>query len=615
MEQASGPMFSAASLPMRDSRMATIWLMCLLLLAFLRAGNGSPGPEQVSQLRARHTGGQTLLTWQEVQPPVTQELLSVADLVKIRANLDQEKRVRYLIYRSKQPIRSVKGLKPLAEVAPLTGWNADYYGIPPKPTDWALRYVVEEGQPPVPPGTGIYAHNPEEGGDAYYAVTVSINGRENVTTTQENALQSPVQETVGRGVPFLQRITKPKLFQYIENPTLYYYVRWESPPNANIPSKPFDYLVAIPPQVAKPAPVGIHFHSWGGSLNGGYGWWYNAEKGAILIASNQIPYDWWTGYHELLGTGQPLTSKADWEKGAVRAYSQRRMLSFLDWVATKWDVDLNRTFAAGSSMGGSGASKLAIRFPGRIAWAISWVGVHIPRQAPQFVESYGAVYGAPEWGVAFENGTPAWDYFDDASYLRLYPQKEIGFITFSNGKNDGGIGWPQAVEFFRALQETKRPHLFIWGQDGHGQRASMPQAGGERVMPIDIRVNQSLPAFTRCSLDDNPGSGEPKDGDPAGQINLYLYWETKNIVDTPERWEMTVGLIDTAPKAVSTVDVTPRRLQAFSVSPGARLKWTNTSLQDRRVIQSGEAVADKWGLITLQNVVVSKAKNRLKLSQ
>jgi len=39
-------------------------------------------------------------------------------------------------------------------------------------------------------------------------------------------------------------------------------------------------------------------HCWGGSLNGGYGWWYQAEQGHLLLASNQVPYDWWTGYHE-----------------------------------------------------------------------------------------------------------------------------------------------------------------------------------------------------------------------------------------------------------------------------------------------------------------------------
>jgi hypothetical protein len=106
--------------------------------------------------------------------------------------------------------------------------------------------------------------------------------------------------------------------------------------------------------------------------------------------------------------------------------------------------------------------------------------------------------------------------------LRRYPDKEIGFVTFSNGKNDNAIGWVQAVDFYRALQDTRRPHLFVWGQAGHGQRAAMPRGGGERIMPIDVRMDQSLPAFTNCSLDQDPGNGDPSDGDPEGQINAYL---------------------------------------------------------------------------------------------
>ena len=58
-------------------------------------------------------------------------------------------------------------------------------------------------------------------------------------------------------------------------------------------------VVAVPLNLKKPAPVGIHLHCWGASLNNGYGWWYKGDDGHILIASNQIPYDWWTGYHEL----------------------------------------------------------------------------------------------------------------------------------------------------------------------------------------------------------------------------------------------------------------------------------------------------------------------------
>jgi hypothetical protein len=95
---------------------------------------------------------------------------------------------------------------------------------------------------------------------------------------------------------------------------------------------------------------------------------------------------------------------------------------------------------------------------------------------------------------------------------------------------------------------------------------------------------------------------------------LYLYWETHDVVDDPGRWAMTVGLINTAPKDVSTVDITPRHVQAFRAHPGARLRWINTSLHNKQVVQSGEVVVDRWGLVTLPNVIVGKGKNRLTLT-
>jgi len=556
----------------------------LLGLALLSGASAPAADQQPAGLQARHEAGQTFLAWQEVDPPITQDSISAAELKKIRRDGDSEKKVRYRVYRSQRPIASVEGLEPVAEVPPLTCWNADYHGIYPKPEQKAPRYVIEEGQRPVPPGTGIYVHHPKRAGDAYYAVTMSIDGRENTSIGPSNALRTPLRETVGPGVPVLQRVVKPERFQYVERPTLHYYVRWESPPNCAVEGKPYDYVVAVPPEPAKPAPVGIHLHCWGGSLNGGYGWWYNAEKGHLLIASNQIPYDWWTGYHESYWQGD--RKKERWQQGVVRPYSQTRMLAFLDWVATKWDVDLTRTHVAGSSMGGSGAPMLAIRFPERIAWAAAWVGVHVPAETPQFKGSYARVYG---------------------------PQKEIGFLTFSNGKNDGGIGWPQAFAFYRALQETRRPHLFVWGQRGHGQRARMPVSLGERVLPIDVRTDQSLPAFTACSLDDDPGDGDPGKGDPEGQVNLYLFWETGDVVDRTDRWEMTVGLIEKAPRDECTVDVTPRRLQQFKLPPGQQVKWTNGTPGSDEPIQSGEATADRWGLVTLEKVRVTKGTNRIRI--
>ena len=592
-------------------------LSCRAVLGLVVLLAGTPAAlaeEQAGRLEARHAAGQTFLIWKEVDPPLTAEAISMVQLRKTLAKTDSKRKIRYRVYRSQRPIRSLEGLEPIAEVPQSSAWNMDYYGGEFRPEHRALRYVVEDEKGPVSPGTGISVHNPARAGEAYYAVTVSIDGKENAAIGPQNALEKPVRETVGPGVPVLQRVEKPKEFMYVGGgPTLYYYVRWESPPRCAAEGKPYDYLVAFPPKPARPAPVGIHLHCWGGSLNGGYGWWYNAEKGHVMLASNQVPYDWWTGYHELYWKGPRDRQK--WQDGVVRPYSQRRLLAFLDWMATRWEIDLARTHVAGSSMGGSGSPMMAIRYPERIAWAVSWVGVHVPARSPQFAGSYAGVYGEPDWGVKFEDGTPVWDYFDDAQYLHKHPEKEIGLVTFSNGKNDGAIGWPQAVEFYRALQETRRPHVFVWGQSGHGERARMPVTLEERVMPIDLRIDQSLPAFTRGSLDDRPGSGPPDDGDPRGQVNLYLFWQTEDLLDRPDRWEITVGLIPKAPREECTVDVTPRRLQRFKPANGEKLRWTNLALPEGKAIQSGEATADAHGLVTLAQVQISKGKHRIRIAR
>jgi pimeloyl-ACP methyl ester carboxylesterase len=399
---------------------------------------------------------------------------------------------------------------------------------------------------------------------------------------------------------------------YVEGAELRYYTRWEAPPNTNRENQPFDYLVGIPARLAKPAYVGIHMHAFGANLEDGFGWWFNADQGAILVSSNDVPYDWWTGYHEALGTGPP-EAKTSWSKGVVRPYTQNRLLSFVKWLASTRPLDLSRTFAAGASMGGSGSVMLAIRRPEEIAWAVSWVGIHRPHLSPTFRSAYEYVYGPPEAGARFEDGTPAWEHFDDVLYLQRHPEVDVGFITFSNGKNDHGIGWQQAVDFLKALQAARQPHLFIWGQNGHNERAAMPKGGHERTMPLEIHTNRSLPAFTHSTLDDNPGSGDLNDGQPSGQVNLFLEWEPASVVDLPDRWEATLGIRKGAPSDNTRADVTPRRLQHFKPSAGETVRWTNRT--GGSTLQTGQIVVDQHGHVTAPQVQLRSGGTRLTLER
>jgi hypothetical protein len=586
--------------------------MPLLAFAVLAMLLPAAQAAQVSELKAVHREGQTFLTWQEADSPTKDEALTIPAFKALMK--EWTPKVAYRIYRSDKPIASVQGLTAVGETGPMSCWNnafSDAQGHTFKPTDPMTRFVIAEGQPPLALSTGLYVHNPATAGKAYYAVAFVSGGKEDAELA---TLKDPVDENPGQGVPVLQSVQQlgPKeTFNFIEGPTLRTYIRWEAPPHANRENKPNEILVGIPKNLPKVATIGLHLHCWGGSPRGGYGWWFNHEKGSILIAPSQDPYDWWTGYHELYRKGE--RNQKAWSTGVVRAYGQKRLLSLIDWAATQWSVDTSRTFVGGISMGGSGTPMLALRNPDRFAWAVGWVGVHVPQKSNNFKKSYANIYGEPEWGVKFENGTPVWDHFNDVWYLNNHVSQETPFLTWSNGKNDDAIGWGQAVDFYRAMQETKRPHIFAWGQNGHSQRALMPVTNKQETMPLDLRIDQSQPAFTRCSLDGNPGNGDPNDGDKEGAINLYLTWETKDIVDTAEAWEMSISLIAKAPKDECTVELTPRRLQLFKLTAGETLKWTSTS--GGAEIQSGTLTVDQHGLATIPDLKVMKAGNRIRLSR
>lgn len=591
-----------------------------------------------TNLKVVHRRGQSLVVFSEPKLEDFPEFKTGEDVSKFISEFQKKHPgMRLRIWRSAEKLtaKTIAKAKLVGEAGFFSCWNSAYHQDDTQKCS-PIRYRVEDGGEPVPWGTGIYAHNPKEVGKAYYAVTVAVNGEEDFSTLGAgNTTAEPVSETVGLGEPILQwieRIAKGQQWLYRDGPlTRLIYARWESWPHSSYPNNPIDYLVVMadepaPPALpsgseyrcfrVEPAPVGLHLHCWGGSLNGGYGWWHNAHRGAVLIASNQMPYDWWTGYHEASGTCKTFGD------GHVQPFTMNRLLGFLDWATTQWKeapeivrkdwrkLDLTRVFAAGTSMGGSGAPMFAVRYSDRIAWGLGWVGVHVPELSPQFKGSYQLCYGDKNEALTMPDGkTSPWDYFSDAWWLKNNVKAETGFIIASNGRDDGGIGWKQAYLFARALQETRRPHLYNWGMGGHGVRTGI---GGN--FDLDVRTDQTLPAFSNCTLDGDIGDGDPSTGDPEGAYNYNLWWETEDIVDTEYVWEMTVILVKSAPQDSCKVDLTPRRLQKFRTPKGAKFAYTVTDLQTQKTLAKGEAVADEHDLLTCKQIPLARGRNRVKLA-
>lgn len=570
--------------------------------------------QQVTDLAAMHRDGDTMLTFAEVNPPVTNPAPTLSELQDAKAAMDTPNEVRYRIYRSSQPIDAltIRTAELVDEISPMSGWNWNITvtsAIPTLPVDDMVFSA---------PGTGIYVRRAKAASSAYYAISRVVNGEEDLSlwVPNQNSLAEPVAESVGTGMVLKYKEVGPATFQFVNNATRHYFVRWECPPTWNMPSSAHNYMVGVPGVAVSPRPVYVALHCWGGTMDECWGWWYEADHGALIVATNQIPYDWWTGYHENLGTIKPWTVVEGNAGGVVHNYAQKRVWSFVeDFVMNQWDTDFNHVILGGQSMGGSGASMWGIRAGDKFAYINSWVGVHIARGTSHFEDSYASVFGQKSWACLYEDtGMNVWDYWDNDWWLRSHVSTETPFITFANGKNDGSIGWTQAWMFAKALQETRRPHLFKWGQNAHSERAAMPGTLSDRYINIDIDLTATLPAFTYCSLDNDPGDGTPSVGDPSGMLNGYLLWQPEDSTDTAAKWEMTCLLISAAPQPTCTVDITPRRTQAFDPRPGMYCEWTNTDIATGTVIESGTVQVDEHGLVTVPQTTVKKTKNRIAIT-
>ena len=187
------------------------------------------------------------------------------------------------------------------------------------------------------------------------------------------------------------------------------------------------------------------------------------------------------------------------------------------------------------------------------------------------------------------------------------------------GKIDA-IGWLEKIAFYDSLSANKHGGFHFWSMTDHQQ--TFYSSPWQPSFPnfsffTRYRTNLSYPAFSNCSINNNPGNGNPSNGDAIGSINGHLDWND-NIVDLPNTWEITLRLkdltttfgSDIAPDSATT-DVTLRRLQAFSVQPGRAIRWVNR--RNNMVVQQDSFVYDS-GLITIPGVKVYKDSSRLSIT-
>ncbi len=451
----------------------------------------------------------------------------------------------------------------------------------------AQRLAVDP-EKPLPPGVGLYVHTVRRHGKWYYAVLTSVDGVENtVNITAANAA-GPIDQRPATPQPVLQadKTTQVRGGTYHEQ----WYSFWAVQPLAPRPLR-YDVVVGFCPEMMQ-RPAGLHVtrgHTWG---DGPEMPRPSARDDIVMSHSAEGPHNGiWTGVNDAEFTLKGL------EQGKWQPFTQRRQEALIRWIQATRNVDEQRIT---SGVGTWGLWELR---RAKLYAAINGWGMPEVTKGFQLWHWSKGVWGLPEVYKGRPDEENPWVLQDYTRFVRDNPGKELPYFNIHTGwgMHSTEMGWPPWPRFIRALMDTKRAFCMHSGAVTAAMRKGI----------IRIRRDQSLPAFVNCSLDDNIGDGELGAGRAFGQVNGYLVWESATTVDEPALYQITLYLWQTAPLPGCTVDLTPRRCQRFKAKPGAKFTWTSTTVADGKVVQTGNAEADKLGLVTVNRLKLSKAKRRI----
>lgn len=537
-------------------------LICMSAALAMGISSAQSMTPAVDSLQAVYRDGQVFLTWHEAATPagttfnvyahtapVTQS--SFAQAVCIAHHIEQHS---------------------------ARDWWQDTASFEPgAPSDPPVGFVIQAGTPPLDPSGGLFVHTiePATAGAYYYAVTCTLpdEGEQKAIVPGANSLHEPVVGQVAQVQPI-----------------------WlESTP---VPA----------PDSARGGSLTLVLHGRGGGKTAGEHkdavnclWFASREQGwreglpfkfhlrvsptAVTITPKDRTWmgrpiseskdrrdycpavnTWWYGYPEHI-------YKTTMEENAIAPnYTERYLLSLVQWAQEVLGTDPNATYIRGGSMGGSGSVAMALHFPHVFAAAYAQVPVYsCTRPGKGSAVRLECLCGPlSERVVKTADGIPLLDHMNGTRQLSC-AKTDTPPIFATNGRTDASIPWENNPPFYAATNETRQAFAVFWNNGAHGMSSEAPddvKAWGNLL--ANYRLDRSYPAFSSCSDNRNYGNGDPKDGDLVGWINRGLAW--KDLIDESDRYEMTV--IADHPEIVYpvSVDVTPRRIQSFKVVPGQHLQ-------------------------------------------
>ena len=587
-------------------------------------------PQQVAGVAARHRNGQTFITWKEIEDPVGRDDINWGRMRSVLESLDQKRRVRYCVYRHTAPItaENIHQAERLAAVTPLSGWNLNGRSLERGidlyiATSYTMmhgqwnpfgeaemngrfgkdcpidRLVIDDGKEPLPRQTGLYVHTARKGEQAFYAVVTEVNGVQNLRDMGKENTTAGMPESPGEGEPVFQREISPNRFHnYVEKRL--HYVRWVAPPYVNVPSQYYNWSVAVPEEkLSETRPMELHLHRdrcsyWRTS--------YRVERDSIIINPHDFPRPThWYGYHESLGTLKSF------KRGVIQPYTERRMLSFLKWSAARWGGDLDRVLvtgvehrSGGRGKGGTGrasraAPHLGFRHPDVFNLILPGSNVQM-QYASRPDMTMLALWGKPDWNLKTSNGESVWDELDVLKTIKAKAvSAELPMITL-HGKTFS----KQTSNVIAELLDRGQGVILFFNQWGSDKLVPVSASGtwGGLMRRLDIRRNRLMPAFSRAMATEFRA-----DKVKWTELNMDFGWSSDDIVDTPDRTELTLYR-DPGKRGETAADITLQRAQRFRPNPGETCRWQFGEKQ-------GAVTVGEDGLLTIPKIAIPTQPTRL----
>ncbi|MBT3380805.1 MAG: hypothetical protein HN742_01455 [Lentisphaerae bacterium] len=346
-----------------------------------------------------------------------------------------------------------------------------------------------------------------------------------------------------------------------------------------------DTFIVVHPKIDREqAPLYVVLHSAGHSV-------WSAVKCTAQVGNHDIyrsPDDfyalyldcrankgdwWWGGMHPRVADSMEKNS------GGELGPTEKRVIGTVKWVIETYEIDPNRVYLCGNSMGGSGTLGIGVRH-GELFAAIK---ANVPAGVEHVCDRmYLPPKGVPD-GVTLPDPPVVIDY---------------------SGQNDH---WSKGHErFAQGMNGRKYPLYLYWGPFGHANNHARIMRVNDLINSLDwlnIRKDEAYAVFTNASCNDALPWPDHLDNEGAGQVNAFFRWKT--LADTADKLELSLYLVSskdvktrfTIPSG-ATADVSVRRIQAMQVKPGQAVSWSFGDL-------TGSVTADAEGVITVPDLRIT----------